>query len=334
MDHTFAGKISTCLVNPIAGHETELVLEPTPLPKSIAVVGAGPAGLAAAITAAKRGHNVTLFERDRTIGGQLNMAKTIPGKEEFHGLVAWFEVMLAKHNVKTVLETWVHTTDLQGFDHVIVATGVLPRDPEIPGQDHPSVITYIDALKNGAPVGKNVVIIGAGGIGFDVAQRFSSELGESTTENLGHWLAEWGVTDPSAARSGLSEKGPQPTPHARNITLCQRKPTRPGKTLGKTTGWIHRATLKAKQVQMLSGVNYEAIDDQGLHISRGADHANPKIIPADTIILCAGQIPKNALATELNDLGIDCHVIGGADVATELDAKRAIDQGTRVSAKI
>ncbi|MET4128704.1 NADPH-dependent 2,4-dienoyl-CoA reductase [Roseovarius sp. MBR-6] len=333
LDHTFSGKLTSCLVNPRACHETELVITPTDTPKRIAVVGAGPAGLSAAIAAAGRGHDVTLFDKAQQIGGQLNMAKEVPGKEEFHGLVDWFGVMLAESGVTLRLGRVVGADDLADFEEVIVATGVSPRDPGIPGQDGPNVVTYIDVLRGTAKVGKRVAVVGAGGIGFDVAEYLVHE-GESPTEDIALWRTEWGVDDPEAARGGVALAGPKPTPPARHVTLLQRKAEALGKRLGKTTGWIHRASLRMKGVEMVGGVNYERIDAGGLHVSFGEGRENPKLIEADTIVLCAGQVSERSLADALEAKGIRAHVIGGADVATELDAKRAIDQGTRLAAAL
>lgn len=333
LDHTFSGKISTCLVNPRACHETELVLSQADSTKRIAVVGAGPAGLSAAITAAQRGHQVTLFDKADRIGGQLNMARVIPGKEEFNGLVAWFDTMLTDHGVERRLGRAASMDDLKQFDEVVIASGVLPRDPGIPGQDGKNVLSYIDVLSGNAEVGARVVLVGAGGIGFDVAEYLTQEH-PSPTENLTEWMREWGVTDPDKARSGLSPEGPHPQPPARHVTLLQRKAERPGKRLGKTTGWIHRASLKMKGVEMLSGVNYERIDHQGLHVTSGESRENPTLVEADTVVLCAGQISDRSLADALADHDIPVHVVGGADVAAELDAKRAIDQGTRLAATL
>lgn len=333
LDHTFSGKLTSCLVNPRACHETELVIAPTEAPKRIAVVGAGPAGLSAAITAAERGHDVTLFDRAAEIGGQLNMARVIPGKEEFNGLVDWFRVMAGAAGVTLRLGQEVGADALSGFDEVIIATGVVPRDPGIPGQDGPNVLSYIDVLRGTAKAGRRVAVVGAGGIGFDVAE-FLVHEGTSPTEDIALWREEWGVGDPEDVRGGLAPQGPRPEPPARAVTMLQRKPERPGKRLGKTTGWIHRATLRMKGVEMVSGVNYERIDGDGLHISFGAARENPTLIEVDTIVLCAGQLSARSLADALEARGVTVHVIGGADVAAELDAKRAIDQGTRLAATL
>ncbi len=331
LDHTFSGKISTCLVNPRACYETELRIEPAATKKSIAVVGAGPAGLSAAMTAAERGHKVTLFDRANEIGGQLNMAKQVPGKEEFWGFVDWYRTMVTEMGIVTRLGQEVTADDLNGYDEIIIATGVMPRDPGIKGQDGPNVLNYIDVLRNKAPVGKRVAIVGAGGIGFDVAE-FLVHEGVSPTENLPDWMTEWGVSDPEKHRGGLAPEGPQPEAPARAITLLQRKAEKPGKRLGKTTGWIHRAALNMKGVKMIGGVNYESVESRGILVSFGAARENPTLIEVDTIVMCAGQLPERSLADALEAKGIACHVIGGADVAAELDAKRAINQGTRLVA--
>ncbi|MDQ2090927.1 NADPH-dependent 2,4-dienoyl-CoA reductase [Marimonas arenosa] len=333
LDHTFSGKISSCLVNPKACYETEIVIEPAAAPKKVAVVGAGPAGLSVAMTAAERGHAVVLFDRGDEIGGQLNMAKVVPGKEEFHGLVAWFGTMVKKAGVELRLGTEATAEVLKGFDEVVVATGVVPRDPQIPGEDAENVISYVDLLRGGAEAGRRVAVVGAGGIGFDVSE-YLVHAGESPTENLALWKEEWGVGDPTETPGGLAAQGPHPHAPARQVTLMQRKAQALGKGLGKTTGWIHRAALKMKGVEMIGGVNYERIDDQGLHISFGEARENPRVIEADTVVLCAGQLSERSLADALIEKGVIPHVIGGADVAAELDAKRAIDQGVRLGASL
>ncbi len=331
LDHTFGGKLSSCLVNPRACFETELVVAPAIEAKTIAVVGAGPAGLSTALTAAERGHKVTIFDRSDRLGGQLNLAKQVPGKEEFFGLVDWFGTAVAEAGIELRLNETATVDALRSFDEVVIATGVVPRDPEIEGQDLPHVLSYIDVLR-GAEVGKRVVVIGAGGIGFDVSEFLVT--GESPTVDLPEWLREWGVTDPSEQRGGLAPEGPQPEAPIREVTLLQRKAEKPGRRLGKTTGWIHRATLQMKGVAMKGGVNYERITPEGIWVSTGEARENPTLIPCDNIVLCAGQVSERSLADQLEAEGIPCHVIGGADVAAELDAKRAIDQGTRLAATL
>jgi len=330
LDHTFGGKLTSCLVNPAACDEAAFDAASPAQVKSVAVVGAGPAGLATAIAAAGRGHKVTVFDRSDKIGGQLNMAKQVPGKEEFFGLVDWFGTMVEVAGVTLALGREVSADDLDGFDEVIIATGVVPRDPAIPGQDGPNVVSYIDVLRDKVEVGKKVVVIGAGGIGFDVSEYLTHE-GTSPTLDLEAWKTEWGVGDPEVQRGGLVAEGPQPEAPARQVTLLQRKNERLGKRLGKTTGWIHRAAMKMKNVEMIGGVNYERIDGDGLHVSFGETRENPRLIEADTIVLCAGQVSDRSLADALEAKGVSCHVIGGADVAAELDAKRAINQGTRLA---
>ena len=332
LDHTFGGKLSSCLVNPRACHETEISADKAATPKTIAVVGAGPAGLAASLTAVERGHTVTLFDKATEIGGQLNMAKQVPGKEEFWGLVDYYRTMVAQSGITLMLGETATAEMLQGFDEVIIATGVTPRDPQIPGQDGPNVLSYIDVLRGKADVGKRVAIIGAGGIGFDVAEFLVTD--DSPTDDLDAWLTEWGVGDPARTRGGIRTEGPQPEAPARDVTLLQRKAQKLGKGLGKTTGWIHRATLQMKQVKMVGGVNYEKIDADGLYVTYGEARENPTLIAVDTVVLCAGQLPNRTLADELAATGASCHIIGGADVAAELDAKRAIDQAVRLVATI
>ncbi|MCC5991320.1 MAG: FAD-dependent oxidoreductase [Rhodobacteraceae bacterium] len=330
LDHTFQGKLSSCLVNPRACHETELRYDPVAVAKTVAVVGAGPAGLMAALVADQRGHKVTLFEADAQIGGQLNMARVIPGKEEFHGLVAWFQTLLARSGIDLRLNTRATPEALRGFDEVIIATGVLPRDPQIDGQDAPHVLRYTDVLRGKAELGARVVVIGAGGIGFDVAE-YLVHQGHSPTEDLALWQREWGVGDPGDHPGGLRPEGPQPEAPARKVTLVQRKAGKPGKGLGKTTGWIHRASLAAKGVQMLGGLEYRRITPEGLVVARDGTE---ELLAADTVVLCTGQEPLRDLADALNGKGDALHVIGGADVAAELDAKRAIDQGARLAARL
>jgi 2,4-dienoyl-CoA reductase (NADPH2) len=329
LDHTFSGRLTSCLVNPRACSETELAFPPADVPKSVAVVGAGPAGMMAAIVAARRGHRVTLFEKAARVGGQLNLAKQVPGKEEFHGLVDWFAAMLAVEGVDLRLGTEATVTGLQGYDDVIIATGVTPRDPGIPVEPGARVLGYLDVLQ-GAPVGPRAVVVGAGGIGFDVAE-YLVHQGTSPTEDLDLWLKEWGVADPAQSRGGLAPQGPQPHPPARAVTLVQRKAEKPGRGLGKTTGWIHRASLQMKRVDMRGGMTYRRITPQGLEIDTPT---GPELIPADTIVLCTGQEPARALADALFAAGTTCHIIGGADVAAELDAKRAVDQAARLAARL
>ncbi|WP_343734455.1 NADPH-dependent 2,4-dienoyl-CoA reductase [Acidovorax sp.] len=334
LDHVFQNRTSSCLVNPRACHETELVYRPVSSRKRVAVVGAGPAGLTAATVAAERGHEVHLFDAAPAIGGQLNMAKVIPGKEEFHEMLRYLATRVEDTGVLLHLNRKVAAADLAGFDEVIVATGVEPRDPKIPGQDHPKVLSYIDVLRHGKPVGERVAIIGAGGIGFDVAEFLTHGDHPSTTLDLPAWKAEWGITDPAEARGGLATSGPRVTAPARQVTLLQRKKGKLGGGLGKTTGWIHRTVLKMKAVEMVGGVNYERIADEGLLVSYGEKREDPTWIPCDTVVLCAGQVPLRSLAQDLEAQGRKPHLIGGALEAGELDAKRAIDQAARLAARL
>ncbi|MFD4154364.1 FAD-dependent oxidoreductase [Streptomyces hydrogenans] len=328
LDHTFNLKITSCLVNPRACHETELVLSPTRLAKRIAVVGAGPAGLSCAVSAAERGHTVTLFDAASEIGGQLNVAKRVPGKEEFDETLRYFRVQLAEHGIDVRLGTHVSADDLDGYDEVVVATGVTPRDPGIDGQDHPSVLSYLDVLRDGAPVGERVAVIGAGGIGFDVAE-FLTDGGEGASQDPETYFRQWGVDTSYENRGGL--RTPERNAPPRQVHLLQRKTTKVGAGLGKTTGWIHRTELKHRGVAMVAGVTYDRIDDEGLHLSIDGE---PQVLPVDTIVLCSGQEPRRGLYEELVAAGRTAHLIGGADVAAELDAKRAIDQGTRLAATL
>lgn len=334
LDHTFKAQLASCLVNPRAGHETTLVIAPAVKKKRVAVVGAGPAGLAAATTLAERGHEVHLFEAANAIGGQFNMASRVPGKEEFVETLRYFTRRLAATGVSVFLETRVDSERLAtgGYDDVVLATGVRPRDPRIPGSDGPNVLSYVDVLLHGRHVGPRVAIVGAGGIGFDVAEYLVTPPGHSPALDLAAWQAEWGVADPAQVRGGVVRAAPEPP--VRQVTLLQRKAGKLGKGLGKTTGWIHRAALAMKSVEMIGGVHYERIGPQGLFVTFGEDRRDGTLIECDTVVLCAGQEPLRELLEPLRAAGVSTHVIGGADEAAELDAKRAIAQGTRLAARL
>lgn len=328
LDHIFSGKVTSCLVNPRACHETELTLSPTRTRKRVAVVGAGPAGLACAVTAAERGHEVTLFDAADEIGGQLNVARRVPGKEEFNETLRYFRTRLAEEKVELRLGAPVGGGELDGFDEIVLATGVTPRTPAIPGVDHPSVVSYLDVLRDGAPVGDRVALVGAGGIGFDVAG-FLTDGGDAASLVPEAFFRQWGVDTEYRERGGLGTAERPKSP--RTVHLLQRKASKVGAGLGRTTGWIHRTELRHRGVTMVAGVGYDRIDDDGLHVTvDGAQH----LLPVDTIVLCAGQEPRRELYEELLAAGRPAHLIGGAEVAAELDAKRAIRQGTELAASL
>jgi 2,4-dienoyl-CoA reductase (NADPH2) len=328
LDHTFQRKISSCLVNPRACHETLWQYTPTQKKKKIAVVGAGPAGLATATIAAQRGHEVHLYDAATETGGQFNMAKQIPGKEEFYETIRYFNKQILLTGVHLHLNTLVDAAFLtnEKFDEIVIATGVTPRKLSIDGIDHPSVLSYIDVLRNNKTVGKRVALIGAGGIGFDVAEYLAHE-GESTSLSPTAFMQEWGV-DMAYQKGGALTK-PKPHPSPRTIYLLQRSKGKVGAKLGKTTGWIHRSSLKMKKVQTLEGVQYEKIDDKGLHINIDGNY---QLLEVDNVVICAGQEPLNALFEPLKQAGISTHIIGGAFEALELDAKLAIEQGSKLAA--
>ncbi len=329
LDNVFSGRLTSCLVNPRACHETEMVMSPATATKRLAVIGAGPAGMAFATTAAERGHSVTLFDAADEIGGQFNVAKQIPGKEEFYETLRYFGKQIEKTGVNLVLGRKVTAADLNNddFDEVILATGIAPRTPEIEGIDHPKVLGYLDVLRDKKPVGRSVAVIGAGGIGFDVSE-YLSHQGEATSQNIEAFMKEWGVDMTLQARGGIEGVQAEVVPSAREVYLLQRKKSKVGAKLGKTTGWIHRTGLKNKGIQMIPACTYEKVDDQGLHI----DVAGKKqVLAVDNVVVCAGQEPMRDLVAGLEK---PYHLIGGADVAAELDAKRAIDQGTRLALSI
>ena len=330
LDQIFEHKLTSCLVNPRACHETELVLTATEKPKRLAVVGAGPAGLAFATTAAQRGHHVTLFDADNQIGGQFNIAKQIPGKEEFHETLRYFKRLLIIHNIQQRLGQRVEAADLSEFDEVILATGIVPRHLDLPGSDMPHVLSYTQVLRDKLPVGKRVAIIGAGGIGFDTAE-YLSQFGQSTSLNSAAFAEEWGIDLQLKQRGGLAKDGMHPTHSPRKIYLLQRKTSKVGEGLGKTTGWIHRVSLQKRGVIMINGAQYHHIDEHGLHLIRDGQI---ECLPVDNVIICAGQESQQALLAPLQNMGKTVHLIGGADVARELDARRAIDQGTRLALTI
>jgi 2,4-dienoyl-CoA reductase (NADPH2) len=332
LDHVFEQKVASCLVNPRACHETELVYNQTENQKKIAVIGAGPAGLSVATIAAQRGHIVTLFDADSEIGGQFNMAKQIPGKEEFYETLRYFNKQIEIHKVIVKLNTKISITDLQhsDFDDIVIATGVSPRALKIEGIEHSKVLSYIDVLKHKKPVGKRVAVIGAGGIGFDVSE-YILHNGVSTSLNIDAWLKEWGIDKTLKARAGVEGVKPSFQASPREIFMFKRSKGKFGGNLGKTTGWTHRANLKKKKVQFIGEVSYTKIDDEGLHYTQNEEQ---KILAVDTIIICAGQTPFKELYKPLLDTGKNVHIIGGADFAGELDAKRAINQGCRLAAKL
>jgi 2,4-dienoyl-CoA reductase (NADPH2) len=329
LDHTFQGQLTSCLVNPRACRETELEVKPASTPKKIAVVGAGPAGLAFACTAAERGHDVTLFDAAEEIGGQFNLAKQVPGKEEFHETLRYYAKMIEVHAVTLKLGEWVDAAKLQdgGFDEIAIATGITPRVPEIPGIDHPKAASYIDVIRGKHEVGQKVAIMGAGGIGFDVAELIT-HAGESGALSIDVFAKEWGIDFKNHPRGGVTGVEPVVARNDREVTLLQRKSSSVGKGLGKTTGWTHRIALQRRGVEMVPGADYLKIDDDGLHLTINDE---PQVLDVDTVIICAGQEPLRTLYDELKDGAVKPHLIGGAYEAAELDAKTAIKQATEIA---
>lgn len=330
LDQIFVGKVTSCLVNPRACHETKMPVVAATTQKNLAVVGAGPAGLAFAINAAARGHHVTLFDAQGEIGGQFNIAKQIPGKEEFYETLRYYRRMIDVTGVTLKLNHYVAADDLLAFDEVILASGIEPRRPPIDGIDHPKVLTYLDVLRDKTPVGSRVAIVGCGGIGFDTAM-YLSQPGEPTSQSIADFCVEWGIDTSLQQAGGLRPEGPHLARSPRQIVMLQRKASKPGEGLGKTTGWIHRTTLLSRGVKMIPAVSYQKIDDAGLHVVIGGE---ARTLEVDNVIICAGQEPRRELAEPLHAAGKTVHVIGGCDVAMELDARRAIAQGTRLALAI
>ena len=327
LDQIFVGKVTSCLVNPRACHETKMPLLPATTRKNLAVVGAGPAGLAFAINAAARGHQVTLFDASAEIGGQFNIAKQIPGKEEFYETLRYYRRMIDVTRVTLKLNQRVGADDLLGFDEVVLSIGIAPRTPPIEGIDHSKVLTYLDVLRDKAPVGQRVAIIGCGGIGFDTAM-YLSQPGDPTSQNIAEFCVEWGIDTSLQQSGGLRPEGPHLARSPRQIVMLQRKASKPGEGLGKTTGWIHRTTLLSRGVKMIPAVSYQKIDDEGLHVEIGGE---AQLLAVDNVIICAGQEPNRMLQEPLLAAGKTVHLIGGCDVASELDARRAIAQGTKLA---
>ncbi|WP_172742087.1 NADPH-dependent 2,4-dienoyl-CoA reductase [Citrobacter youngae] len=330
LDQIFVGKVTSCLVNPRACHETKMPIVAATQPKNLAVVGAGPAGLAFAINAAARGHHVTLFDAYGEIGGQFNIAKQIPGKEEFYETLRYYRRMIDVTGVTLKLNHFVSARDLHTFDDVILASGIEPRMPPIEGIDHPKVLSYLDVLRDKTPVGKRVAIVGCGGIGFDTAM-YLSQPGDPTSQNIAEFCVEWGIDTSLQQPGGLRPEGPHLPRSPRQIVMLQRKASKPGQGLGKTTGWIHRATLLSRGVKMIPAVSYQKIDDDGLHVMINGEL---QILNVDHVVICAGQEPRRELVDPLHAAGKTVHLIGGCDVAMELDARRAIAQGTRLALEI